>query len=124
MSYARSSRIIRIKDQSNNIVGVAYLDKLYSSILLPEDTTMSLEYQIKSVLNNIDKLLEKFQVDMYNVIYTTIYYTDRRCLDHINSVWDAWVPWHNPPARENVYTKLTNCHAKLGVSLVASIDKG
>lgn len=47
--------------------------------------------QAKSLLKNIDSLLEKAGTDKSSVIYANIFLTDMDDYESFNHVWDKWV---------------------------------
>jgi len=59
----------------------------------------SVEQQTRDVLANIDKLLEDAGTDKTRILQAVIWLASMADFDEMNTVWDAWVPEDNTPAR-------------------------
>ncbi len=66
----------------------------------------SVSVQTKEILSSIDRLLAEAGSDKTRILSATIYLADIATFAEMNTVWDAWVPAGNAPARATVEAKL------------------
>ncbi len=66
----------------------------------------SVSEQTKEILSSIDRLLAEAGSDKTRILSATIYLADIATFAEMNTVWDAWVPAGNAPARATVEAKL------------------
>ncbi|PJK09512.1 hypothetical protein CO614_09995 [Lysobacteraceae bacterium NML120232] len=87
---------------------------------VPEDATASIQEQTRSVLAQIDALLERCGSDKRHILEATIYLADMAAdYDGMNAVWDAWTCPERPPARACVQAPLANPGWKVEIKLTA-----
>jgi enamine deaminase RidA (YjgF/YER057c/UK114 family) len=100
------------KSSSDAVVhdGVVYLRALVS-----ETDSASAGEQAADIFRQIEKLLGAAGTSKRKMLNAIIYCSDSRLFEEFNARWDAWVPWHDPPA----CTLLT---AKLALSKRVSIQ--
>lgn len=71
-----------------------------------ETPDQSVTAQTQDILARIDTLLAEAGTDKSRLLSATIWLTDIRYYDEMNTVWDAWIDPANPPARACVESKL------------------
>ena len=68
----------------------------------------SVAAQTKAILAEIDALLAKAGTDKTKILQAIIWLADMSTFAEMNSVWDAWVPQGNTPARATGEAKLAS----------------
>ena len=76
--------------------------------------------QTKDVLKRIDNLLSQAGTDKSKLLSATIWLTDINDFDEMNSVWDAWVPPGNAPARACVESALAAPQFNVEIGIIAA----
>jgi enamine deaminase RidA (YjgF/YER057c/UK114 family) len=76
--------------------------------------------QTGQILDQIDKLLAECGSDKTKILTATIWLTDVRYFDEMNSVWDKWVPAGQTPARACVESKLAHPKYLVEIRVVAA----
>ncbi len=71
-----------------------------------EAPDQSVTAQTQDILVRIDTLLAEAGTDKSQLLSATIWLTDIRYFDEMNTIWDAWIDPANPPARACVESKL------------------
>lgn len=71
-----------------------------------EAPDQSVTAQTQDILARTDTLLAEAGTDKSQLLSATIWLTDIRYYDEMNTVWDAWIDPANPPARACVESKL------------------
>ncbi len=66
----------------------------------------SVTAQTQDILVRIDTLLAEAGTDKSQLLSATIWLTDIRYFNEMNTIWDAWIDPANPPARACVESKL------------------
>ncbi|WP_218511911.1 RidA family protein [Variovorax sp. dw_308] len=97
--------------------GVAYL-----SGQVPQDPSMDIEGQTRSVLQQIDNLLAEAGSDKSRILQCQIFLANIKDIDAMNIVWDAWVAADNAPPRATVEAKLGNPAWKIEIVLTAALS--
>lgn len=77
--------------------------------------------QTQSVIDQIDAVLASCGTSKRKLLSATIYCADSRHFDEVNTRWDAWVPWHDPPACTYVVAKLKTQRHKVSIQVTAGI---
>jgi enamine deaminase RidA (YjgF/YER057c/UK114 family) len=85
-----------------------------------EDPKSGIADQMKSVLKQVDRLLAEAGTDKRGILSATIYLASMADYGAMNSVWDAWVPQGDTPARATVEAKLANPDYKVEIQVVAA----
>ena len=93
---------------------------VYLAGQVAEDPKQDITGQVKSVLAQIDRLLEEAGTDKRNILSATIYLPSMSDYAAMNAVWDAWVPQGETPARATVEAKLANPQYKVEIQVVAA----
>ncbi len=69
----------------------------------------------------LDALLAQCGTSKGKLLSATLYCNDSRHFDEVNTRWDAWVPWHDPPGCQYVVAKLRNRDHKVAIQVTAAI---
>jgi enamine deaminase RidA (YjgF/YER057c/UK114 family) len=80
----------------------------------------SVKEQTKNILERIDKLLAAAGTDKTKLLSVTIWLSDMRSFEDMNSVWDKWVPAGATPARATVEAKLATPAYAVEIGVVAA----
>lgn len=76
--------------------------------------------QTRTALAEIDRLLAAAGSDKSKILNATIWLADIANFGAMNSVWDAWVDKHNPPARATSEAKLATPAYLVEIVVVAA----
>ena len=76
--------------------------------------------QTKDILSIIDGHLAKAGSDKSKLLSATIYITDMKTFQEMNSVWDGWVSPGNTPARATVEAKLAAPQYNVEIMAIAA----
>ena len=93
---------------------------IYLAGQVAEDPQADIDAQTRSVLGQIDRLLEEAGTDKRHILSATIYLADMNDYAAMNAVWDAWVPQGDPPARATVQARLANAGYRVEMQIVAA----
>jgi enamine deaminase RidA (YjgF/YER057c/UK114 family) len=85
-----------------------------------EDRNADITGQTRSVLDQIDRLLEEAGTDKSRILSATIYLPDMADFAAMNAVWEAWVVKGETPARATVQAKLANPAYRVEIQIVAA----
>jgi 2-iminobutanoate/2-iminopropanoate deaminase len=80
--------------------------------------TLNIESETSLVLENIKAILLASNLDLKNVLKTTIYVTDLKNFNRINDVYAKYFPME-PPARETVEVRALPKGAHIEISVIA-----
>ena len=75
--------------------------------------------QTRDILARIDELLAEANSDRSRLLTATIWLKDISTFDEMNSVWDAWVPEGQAPARACIETKFPFERVKVEIQVAA-----
>lgn len=106
------------KSSSSAVIheGAVYLPAITAKVLSP-----TVAEQTRQVLDQIDEALKTCGTTKYKMLTATILCPDARAIDEVNTRWDAWVPWHDPPATTFLVVKLPVMGAKVAIQVVAGL---
>src|SRR6266536_3076115 len=76
--------------------------------------------QTRDILSIIDGHLAKAGSDKSKLLSATIYITDMKTFQEMNSVWDGWVSPGNTPARATVEAKLAAPQYNVEIMVIAA----
>lgn len=96
-------------------------NRMYLSGMIPEDTSLDIDGQVKQALAEIDALLKRGDSDKSKILSAVIWLADIDDFAAMNAVWDAWVPSGQAPARATVQAKLNDPNMKVEIMVVAAI---
>jgi len=80
----------------------------------------SVREQTLNVLAGIDELLQSAGSDKSKILSATVWLTDMRHFDEMNSVWDQWVSPGNAPARACIEAKLSLLDFSVAIAVTAA----
>lgn len=107
-------------DKSSSLA-VVHDSTVYLTAVLPNPELATVAEQTQDILDRIDAVLAQFGTGKHRMVHATIYCADSRHLDEINTRWDAWVPWHDPPACAYMVAKLQSSRHKLAIQIVCGL---
>ena len=87
---------------------VIHGDTVYLAGIVADHPVPDVAAQTGQILDKIDLYLKESGTDKSKILMATIWLTDIRYFDDMNSVWDKWVADGNSPARACVEAKLAN----------------
>ncbi len=115
MTIARINPGRRLSDATVHN-GVAYL-----AGQVPEDASLPIREQTRSVLSQIDALLAQVGSDRSRILTATIYLSSMGDFAAMNEVWDAWVgTGQQTPARATVEARLASPDDKVEIQVIAA----
>ncbi|AQT55171.1 RidA family protein [Burkholderia cenocepacia] len=85
-----------------------------------DDTSLDVAGQTRQILDKIDRLLEGVGLDKRRIVSASIWLADYRSFAEMNSVWDAWVPQGDAPARACVESKLAFPQYTVEIAAIAA----
>lgn len=95
---------------------------VYLAGQVPEDASLPIREQTKSVLDQIDKILAEAGTDKTHILTTTIYLSSMGDFAAMNEVWDTWVgPENQSPARATVEARLASPDDKVEIQVIAAL---
>ena len=107
-------------DRSSS-AAVVHDGTVYLGAQVPDDGLDTVAKQTQSVLDKIDALLARCGTSKRKLLTATIYCSDSRHFDEVNTRWDAWVPWHDPPGCQYVVAKLRRREHMVCIQIAAAI---
>ena len=116
-----SEKVVRIDPGPRLSEASVYGDRLYLSGMIPEDTSLAIEGQVKQALAEIDALLKKGGSDKTRILSAVIWLRDIADFAAMNAVWDAWVVPGQTPARATVQARMNDPRMKVEIMVVAAI---
>lgn len=97
--------------------GTVYLSGLVGD---PKDDIAG---QTKTILQNIDKLLEQYGSGHQHLLAATIYLLDMRLFDGMNEVWDAWVDKGHEPTRTCIEARANDPRKLIEITVTAAVKE-
>lgn len=76
--------------------------------------------QTQSCLDKVDALLGEVGVDKTRILQSTIWLADMSDFAEMNTVWDAWVPKGQAPARACGEAKLARADLRVEIIVIAA----
>jgi enamine deaminase RidA (YjgF/YER057c/UK114 family) len=99
---------------------VVHGDTVYLAGIVADHPIPDVAAQTGQILDQIDKLLAECGTDKSKLLMATIWLSDVRYYDEMNSVWDKWVVPGNTPARACVEARLANTKYLVEIRVVAA----
>jgi enamine deaminase RidA (YjgF/YER057c/UK114 family) len=93
---------------------------VYLAGQVAEDPKAAIDAQVKSVLAQVDRLLDEAGTDKTRILSVTIYLADMSDYAAMNAVWDTWVPQGETPARATVEARLAKPEYRVEMQVVAA----
>lgn len=87
-----------------------------------QDVNGDIEQQTKEVLASIEKYLGEAGTDKTRILSATIYLRNIETdFEHMNRVWDTWLPEGITPARATIEAKMCEPELLVEISIVACL---
>jgi len=86
-----------------------------------DDTSSSVSGQTEQILATIEKILAEAGSSKEKIVSANIWLADAATFNEMNSVWDAWVPQCNAPARACVESKLAFPQYTVEIGVIAVV---
>ncbi len=102
------SRIIRTDASPILSKAVEYHGFVYTSGVVPRDSSLDIKGQTKDVLEQIDAILETHGTDNTRILQAQIWLKHIGDWAALNEVWAAWLPEGHAPARAVVQAELAD----------------
>ncbi len=99
---------------------VVHGDTIYLAGQVADDGKADTAGQTQQVLGKIDKLLAAVGSSKSKLLAATIFITDMRNFQAMNTVWDAWVEKGNPPTRATVEARLARTDLLVEIVVIAA----
>ena len=99
---------------------VVHSGTVYLAGQVPVDYDVDVKTQTSQVLEKIDALLAEAGSDKTKILSATIYLRDIKDFAAMNTVWDAWVPQGDTPARACVEARLAAPDILVEISITAA----
>ena len=99
---------------------VIHGDTVYTAGIVADDTNTDVAGQTGQILDKIDRYLAEAGSNKSKILTATIWLTDIKDFNDVNTVWDAWVSKDNPPTRACVESKLAAPQYKIEIRVVAA----
>ncbi len=112
--------IQRLKVGPRLCQAVVHGDTVYLAGIVADHPVPDAAAQTGQILDQIDKLLAEAGTDKTKILTTTIWLSDIRYYDEMNTVWDKWVSQGNAPARACVESKLAQPKYFVEIRVVAA----
>lgn len=112
--------IQRLKVGPRLCQAVVHGDTVYLAGIVADHPVPDAAAQTGQILDQIDKLLAEAGTDKGKILTATIWLSDIRYYDEMNSVWDKWVVPGNTPARACVESKLAAPKYLVEIRVVAA----
>lgn len=99
---------------------VIHGDTVYTAGIVADDANADVGGQTGQILDKIDRYLKEAGTDKTRIVMATIWLSDIRYYDEMNSVWDMWVPKGSTPARACVESRLAAPNYKVEIRVIAA----
>lgn len=113
-------QINRLQPGARMSAAVSYNGFVFVSGQVADDTDANVAGQTQQILSKIDKLLEEAGSDKTKILSANIWLAEATSFGEMNSVWDAWVPAGNTPARACVESKLAFPQYTVEIGVIAA----
>ena len=99
---------------------VIHGDTVYLAGIVADHPIPDVAAQTGQILDKIDQYLKESGTDKSKILTATIWLSDIRFFDDMNSVWDKWVSPGNSPARACMEAKLAHTKYLVEIRVVAA----
>ena len=113
--------IQRIQPNARMSAAVVCNGFVFLSGQVADDTTADVAGQTRQILDKIDRILADAGSSKERVLSTNIWIAEASTFNEMNSVWDAWVPAGNTPARACVESKLAFPQYTVEIGVIAVV---
>ncbi len=98
---------------------VVHGDTIYLAGIVADHPVPDVAGQTGQILDKIDQYLRECDSDKTKMLSATIWLSDIRYYDEMNSVWDKWVPQGAAPARACIEGRLASPKYFVEIRIVA-----
>ena len=102
------SRIVRTEPSPILSKAVEYHGFVYTQGMVARDTSLDIGGQVRDVLEQIDAVLEAHGTDNSRILQAQIWLKDINDRVALNTIWSAWLPEGQAPARAAVQAVLAD----------------
>lgn len=113
--------IQRIQPNARMSAAVVCNGFVFVSGQVADDTNADVAGQTEQILAKIDRLLAEAGSSKARILSANIWLAEAATFNEMNSVWDAWVPVGEPPARACVESKLAFPQYTVEIGVVAAL---
>jgi enamine deaminase RidA (YjgF/YER057c/UK114 family) len=110
-----------IGSEASSAKAVIYGGVVYLPAMVADQDSLNAGDQTTSVLKSIDKILEENGTSKRRMLTATVFCSDARLFEEINARWDAWVPWHDPPACTFLVAKLSGPRKRVAIQVTTAL---
>jgi enamine deaminase RidA (YjgF/YER057c/UK114 family) len=100
---------------------VVHGDTVYLAGIVADDFDADVKTQTSQILDKIDRLLASAGSDKRKILSASVWLADIRDYDSMNSLWDAWVPAGETPARACVEARLAQPRIRVEIRVTAAL---
>lgn len=93
---------------------------IYLPVITARAMSPSVSDQTQQILDQIDERLAECGSSKFRMLSATVFVGDARFFEEMNSRWDAWVPWHDPPVCTFLVAKLAPRGSKVGIQVTVA----
>ena len=94
---------------------------VYLAGQVADDPKADFSTQTRQVLASIDRLLAEAGSDKAKILSATIFLPDMADFAAMNTIWEAWIPAGNTPARATVQAKLASPEYRIEIQAIAGL---
>jgi enamine deaminase RidA (YjgF/YER057c/UK114 family) len=109
------------KSDTRSSEAVIHGEAVYLVAQVAQDPAPTAAEQTRQVLAQIDTALGRCGTSKSKLLTATVFCSDSRYFDEVNTIWDAWVPWHDPPACTFIAAKLQTSKHRVGIQVTAGL---
>ncbi|MCH4024639.1 MAG: RidA family protein [Acetobacter sp.] len=102
------SRILRTEPNAILSKAVEYHGFIFTQGVVASDLDQDITEQTKSVLSQLDAILELHGTDNTRILQAQIWLKDIKDRDAMNKIWSAWLPEGQAPARACVQAEMAD----------------
>ncbi|MDB5409898.1 MAG: RidA family protein [Rhodospirillales bacterium] len=100
---------------------VIHGDTVYLAGIVADDFEADAKTQTAQILDKIDRLLASAATNKRKILTATVWLADIGDYDAMNSIWDAWVPTGETPARACVEARLAQPKIRVEIRVTAAL---
>ena len=113
--------IQRIQPNARMSAAVVANGFVFVSGQVADDTSANVAGQTAQILAKIERILAEAGSSKERIVSAKIWLAEAATFNEMNSVWDAWVPAGNPPARACVESKLAFPQYTVEIGVIAVV---
>ena len=100
---------------------VVHGNTVYLAGMVADEAFLSIAEQTQQILDQMVARLESVGSSKQQLLSVTIYLSDMRRFEELNSIWDPWLDTENPPARACVDAGLARPGFEVEMTAIAAI---